>query len=62
MNSHHTIIDALSYIPIPEVVLDLIASLSPQMARYLKDIFGPRVAPLLGMTGEELFRLKTTMS
>jgi len=29
------------------------------MARYLKDIFGPRMAPLMGLTPEELYRMKT---
>jgi len=32
------IIDALSYVPTLEVVLGLIVSLPPQMARYLKDV------------------------
>jgi predicted TIM-barrel fold metal-dependent hydrolase len=44
------------------VVRDLIVSLPPQMARYLKDVFGPRVAPLMGMSAEELFEMKITMS
>jgi hypothetical protein len=60
MTTDYPIIDALSYIPTEEVVVDLVASLPPQMARYLKDVFGPRVAPLIGMTAEELYRLKTT--
>lgn len=55
------IIDSLSYIPTKEVLLDLIVSLPPQMARYLKDVFGPRVAPLMGLTPEELYRLKNTL-
>ena len=56
------IIDALSYVPTREVVLDLAVSLPPQLSRYLKDVFGPRVAPLMGLTAEELFRMKTTLS
>jgi len=56
------IIDSLSYIPTKEVLLDLIVSLPPQMARYLKDVFGPRVAPFMGLTPEELYRLKSTLS
>ncbi len=56
------IIDALSYVPTKEVILDLIASLPPQMSRYLKDVFGPRVAPLMGLSPDELYRMKTTLS
>jgi len=58
----YKIIDALCYVPTEEVVVDLIASLPPQMARYLKDVFGPRVTPLLGMTPQELFEMKTKLS
>jgi predicted TIM-barrel fold metal-dependent hydrolase len=32
------------------------------MARYLKDVFGPRVAPLMGMSADELHRMKVSMS
>jgi predicted TIM-barrel fold metal-dependent hydrolase len=32
------------------------------MARYLKDVFGPKVAPLLGITSEELYKMKSTLS
>ncbi|MBW1683992.1 MAG: hypothetical protein JRS35_02910, partial [Deltaproteobacteria bacterium] len=42
-------------------MLNLIVSLPPQMARYLKDVFGPRVAPLMGMTADELHEMKTSM-
>jgi predicted TIM-barrel fold metal-dependent hydrolase len=31
------------------------------MARYLKDVFGPRVAPLMGMTADELYQMKVSM-
>jgi predicted TIM-barrel fold metal-dependent hydrolase len=48
-------------VPTLDVVLSLIVSLPPQMARYLKDVFGPRVAPLMGMTADELHRMKTSM-
>ena len=44
------------------MVLNLIVSLPPQMARYLKDVFGPRVAPLMGMTADELYQMKCSMS
>ena len=43
------------------MVLDLIVSLPPQMSRYLKDVFGPRVAPLMGMTADELHEMKCSM-
>lgn len=59
--SGYKIIDSLCYVPTKEVILDLIVSLPPQMATYLKTIFGPRVAPLLGMEADELYRLKTTL-
>jgi hypothetical protein len=55
-------IDALCYVPTEEIVVDLAVSLPPQMARYLKDIFGPRVAPALGLTAEELYRMKVNLS
>jgi uncharacterized protein len=55
------IIDSLCYVPTEEVQVDLVASLPPQMARYLKDVFGPRVAPLMGLTPEELYRMKTDL-
>ena len=51
------IIDSLCYVPTKEVILDLIVSLPPQMARYLKDVFGPRVAPLLSMDADTLYQL-----
>ena len=56
------IIDSLCYVPTEEVLVDMVASLPPQMARYLKDVFGPRVAPLMGLTAEELYRMKTELS
>ncbi len=56
------IIDSLCYVPTEEVLVDLVASLPPQMARYLKDVFGPKVAPLMGLTAEELYRMKTSLS
>ncbi len=57
----YKIIDSLCYVPTEEVFIDLLVSLPPQMARYLKDVFGPRIAPLLGITAEELYIMKTTM-
>lgn len=48
--------------PTLDVVLNLIVSLPPQMARYLKDVFGPRVAPLMGITADELHEMKCSMS
>jgi predicted TIM-barrel fold metal-dependent hydrolase len=56
------IIDSLCYVPTKEVILDLIVSLPPQMARYLKDVFGPRVAPLLSMDADTLYQMKTSLS
>ncbi len=55
-------IDALCYIPTEEVILDLIVSLPPQMAGYLRDVFGPRIAPLFGLDADELYKIKTTQS
>ncbi len=57
-----TIIDALCYVPTLEVILDLVVSLPPQMSRYLKDVFGPRIAPAMGLSAEQLYHLKTTLS
>ncbi|MBW2257281.1 MAG: amidohydrolase [Deltaproteobacteria bacterium] len=62
MSKPDPIIDALCYAPTPEVLLDLVVSLPPQMARYPRDVFGPRVAPAMGLTAEELYRMKTTLS
>ncbi len=58
----YKIIDSLCYVPTEEVFIDLLISLPPQMARYLKDIFGPRVAPILGITPEELYKMKSTLN
>ncbi len=58
----YKIIDSLCYVPTEEVFIDLLVSLPPQMARYLKDVFGPRVAPLLGIASEELYKMKLTLS
>ena len=57
----YKIIDSLCYVPTEEVVVDLIVSLPPQMSRYLKDVFGPRVAPILGISAEELYDMKSTL-
>jgi predicted TIM-barrel fold metal-dependent hydrolase len=62
MEEKYKIIDSLCYVPTEEVCLDLISSLPPQMSGYLKDVFGPRVAPILGIEAEELYRMKTSMS
>jgi len=62
MSQPYKIIDALCYVPTEEVVVDLPVSLPPQMAPYLKNVFGPRVAPLMGITAEEFYRMKITMS
>jgi len=56
------IIDSLCYIPTEEVFIDLLVSLPPQMSRYLKDVFGPKVAPLIGMSAEELYKMKVSLS
>ena len=58
----YKIIDSLCYVPTEEVFVDLLVSLPPQMARYLKDVFGPRVAPLLGITPEKLHKMKSMLS
>lgn len=58
----YKIIDSLCYVPTEEVFIDLLISLPPQMSRYLKDVFGPRVAPLLGITAEELYNMKVSLS
>jgi predicted TIM-barrel fold metal-dependent hydrolase len=56
------IIDSLCYVPTEEVFIDLLVSLPPQMSRYLKDVFGPKVAPLIGMSSEELYEMKVSLS
>lgn len=58
----YRIIDSLCYVPTEEVFVDLLVSLPPQMSRYLRDVFGPRVAPLLGISAEELYNLKISMN
>jgi len=58
----YKIIDSLCYVPTEEVFVDLLVSLPPQMARYLKDVFGPKVAPLLGISAEELYKMKSDLS
>jgi len=62
MPKTYKIIDALCYVPTEDIILDLAVSLPPQMARYLKDVFGPRVAPAIGITAEELYQMKISMS
>ncbi|MEJ2296883.1 MAG: amidohydrolase family protein, partial [Candidatus Lokiarchaeota archaeon] len=54
--------DSLCYVPTEEVVMDLIISLPPQMSRYLKDVFGPRIAPILGISAEELYNMKLKLT
>ena len=61
MEKKYRIIDSLCYVPTEEVLVDLIVSLPPQMARYLNDVFGPRIANMLGLKAEELYRMKTSM-
>jgi predicted TIM-barrel fold metal-dependent hydrolase len=58
----YRIIDTLCYVPTEEVFVDLLISLPPQMSRYLKNVFGPKVAPLLGITAEELYNMKSNLS
>jgi predicted TIM-barrel fold metal-dependent hydrolase len=62
MPDPYKIIDALCYVPTEEVIIDLLVSLPGQMARYLKDIFGPRVAPTMGLTADALYRMKVSLS
>ncbi len=56
------IIDSLCYVPTEEVFIDLLVSLPPQMSRYLKDVFGPKVGPLIGISAEELYKMKVSLS
>ncbi|MFW9936037.1 MAG: amidohydrolase family protein [Candidatus Thorarchaeota archaeon] len=58
----YRIIDTLCYVPTEEVFIDLLVSLPPQMSKYLRDVFGPRVAPLIGITANELYEMKISMS
>lgn len=62
MNTKNKIIDSLCYVPTEEVLVDLIVALPPQMSRYLRDIFGPRVAPLLGVKANDLYRMKMNLN
>lgn len=55
------VIDCLCNLPTAEGVLDQITGLPPEMSEYLRRIYGPRVAPLLGLTPEELAEAKETM-
>jgi hypothetical protein len=61
LDLRYKIIDTLCYVPTEEVLIDMLLTLPPQMSRYLKDVFGRRIAPLLGTTAEELYRMKVTM-
>ncbi|MFW6113737.1 MAG: amidohydrolase family protein [Actinomycetota bacterium] len=56
------IIDCLCNIPTLEAVIDQIVGLPPQMSEYLRSIYGPRVAPMIGLTPEELASAKEQMS
>ncbi len=56
------IIDCLCNLPTKEGIIDQIVGLPPQMTNYLERVFGPRVAPMLGMTAEELGKIKKDMS
>jgi uncharacterized protein len=56
------IIDCLCNLPTKEGIIDQITGLPPQMSEYLRKIYGPRVAPMLGMTPDELARAKEKMS
>ena len=58
----YKIIDVFSHVPTEEVMLDGVLSLPPQMTRYLKDVFGPRMAPILGMSAEEFYNMKMTLT
>ncbi len=62
MSSSFKIIDSLCYVPTEEVLVDLFVSLPPQMARYLKDVFGKRVEPLIGVKADDLYEMKMTLS
>lgn len=56
------IIDCLCNIPTKEAIIDQISGLPPEMSEYLRRIYGPRVAPLLGLDPEELASAKEEMS
>jgi len=45
------IMDSLGCVPTEEVLVGMVASLPSQMARHLKDVFGPRAAALMGLRG-----------
>ncbi len=62
MNLKYKIFDSLCYVPTEEVLIDMIVSLPPQMSRYLRDVFGRRIAPLIDTTAEELYHMKVSMS
>ncbi len=55
------IIDCLCNLPTKEGLIDQIAGLPPQMVNYLDNVFGPRAAPMFGMTAEELSAAKREM-
>ena len=52
----------MCYVPTEDVFIDLLVSLPPQMSRYLKDVFGPKVGPLIGISAEELYEMKVSLS
>lgn len=62
MPEQYKIIDSLCYVPTAEVLVDMFVSLPPQMARYLKDIFGKRASLFLGVKSEDLYNMKVSMS
>lgn len=55
------IIDCLCNLPTKEGLINEIVSLPPQMIFYLEKVFGPRAAPMFGMTVEELSAAKREM-
>ena len=60
MTRQYKIIDSLCYLPTTEVLTDLIVSMPPQMSGYFQ-VFGPRMAAVLGIEPEELHRMKTSL-
>ncbi|MDI6873336.1 MAG: amidohydrolase family protein [Actinomycetota bacterium] len=56
------IIDCLCNLPTLEGIIDQVVGLPPQMTEYLRNVFGPRVAPMFGLTAEELARAKEEMN
>ena len=53
------IIDSLCYVPTEEVLVDMVASLPDPDGQVLERRLRPESGPLMGLTAEELYRMKT---